>query len=242
MLEARLQSVAVYRRAAALVGLIAVLAAVAASDALHETLLRALATTDAIIHRHALLGALAFVALAAISAMFAFVSIALVVPVAVFTWGPGATIGALWLGWILGGIVMYGLGVFVGRPVARWLAMEDALRRWESRLPADAPLSLIVLLQLALPSEITGYALGLLRYPFGRYVAALALAEMPYAIATVHLGASFVEGRSGLIVSTGLLLAMLSLAALHGLSRALSRERSESLPDGPAFRAGREEP
>jgi uncharacterized membrane protein YdjX (TVP38/TMEM64 family) len=231
MLTTHLHPAVMYRRAAALVGLIATLAAIASSNVLHDALLQALAVTDGIIHRHALLGAVAFVVLAAVSAMFAFVSIALVAPVAVFTWGSGATIGLLWLGWVLGGIVMYGLGVSVGRPVARWLTKEDALRRWESRLSADAPLSLIVLVQLALPSEITGYLLGLLRYPFGRFVAALALAEVPYAIATVHLGASFVEGRSGLIAGTGILLVMLSLVALYGLSRALGHERSDVLRD-----------
>ena len=223
-----IRDVALYRRTAALVGLIAALAAVASSGVLHEALMSALLVTDDIIGQHLILGAILFVVLAAGSAMLAFVSIALVVPVAVFTWGVSATIGLLWLGWILGGIATYSLGKFLGRPVARWLSAENAVRRWESRLPADAPLGFIVLLQLALPSEILGYALGLLRYPFRRYAAALGIAELPYSIATVLLGASFVEGRSGLIVSTGILIALLSLAALYLSSRALSREDRES--------------
>jgi uncharacterized membrane protein YdjX (TVP38/TMEM64 family) len=219
-----IHDVAVYRRAAALLALIAALAAVASSGVLHEALLGALSVADEIIDRHLILGAILFVVLAAASAMLAFVSIALVIPVAVFTWGAPVTMGLLWFGWILGGIATYSAGKFLGRPVVRWLAADDVLRRWETRLPADAPLWLIVLLQLALPSEIPGYVLGLLRYPLARYVAALGIAELPYAIATVYLGSSFVEGRSGLILATGILLALSSLAALCALSRALSEK------------------
>ena len=222
-----MQDVAVYRRAAALVGLIAALGAIASSGLLHEGLVSALSMTDEIIDRHPFVGAATFVALAATSSMLAFVSIALVIPIAVFTWGGTATVGLLWAGWVLGGIATYCMGKLLGRPVARWLAAGDALRRWEQRLPRDAPLWLIVVLQLALPSELPGYVLGLLRYPFGRYVTALGLAELPYAVATVRLGASFVEGRSDVILSTGILLALLSLAAIYVLSRALSRHNTE---------------
>lgn len=223
-----MQALAIYRRVAALVVLVAALAAIASSGLVHEGLVSALSRTDEIIDRYPIVGAGTFVALAATSSMLAFVSIALVVPIAVFTWGGAATIALLWAGWILGGIATYCIGKFLGRPVAAWLAADDALRRWEQRLPRDAPLWLIIVLQLALPSELPGYVLGLLRYPFGRYVAALALAELPYAIATVQLGTSFVEGRSDLILSTGILLAVLSLAAIYVLSRVLSRRNSES--------------
>ena len=90
----------------------------------------------------------------------------------------------------------------------------------EAHLPADAPLALIVLLQLALPSEILGYVLRLLRYPFARYAVALAMAELPYVLATVYLGESFVAGRSGLIVLVGLLTIFGSLVTLIALRRA----------------------
>ena len=45
-----------------------------------------------------------FVLLAAISAVLAFFSSALLLPVAVFTWGSKVTFVLLWLGWLLGGI------------------------------------------------------------------------------------------------------------------------------------------
>ena len=220
---------AVYKRAAILLVLCALLAGIAASSDLHEALIGVLAVTEDIIGQHPIAGAAAFVVLAAISAMFTFVSIAVIVPAAVFAWGPAASIGLLWLGWILGGAATYGLGKFFGRPVVRWLTVGEALRRLESRIPDNAPLWLITLLQLALPSEIPGYVLGLVRYPFSRYVLALGLAELPYTFATVYLGASFVEGRVGLILITGALIALFGLVTFYALRRTMRDSRSRAM-------------
>lgn len=219
--ESRTHHAAVYKRAAILLTLCIVLAGVASSSALHAALLGVLAATEDIIGRHAVAGASTFVVLAAVSAMFTFVSIAVIVPAAVFAWGAPASIALLWLGWMLGGIATYSIGKFLGRPVVRWLTASEALRRLESRIPGNAPVSLILLLQLALPSEIPGYVLGLVRYPAGRYALALGLAELPYAVGTVYLGASFVEGRSGTILITGALIALFSLVTFYALRRAL---------------------
>ena len=225
----RTQQRAVYKRAAILLVLCIVLAAIASSSDLHEALMGVLAVTEDIIGQHPIAGAAAFVILAAVSAIFTFVSIAVIVPAAVFAWGPAASIALLWLGWILGGAATYGIGKFFGRPVVGWLTAGEALRRVESRIPDNAPLWLITLLQLALPSEIPGYVLGLVRYPFPRYVLALGLAELPYTFATVYLGASFVEGRVGLILITGALIALLSLVTFYAWRRTVRDTQTRAL-------------
>lgn len=213
--DSRAQRTAVYKRAATLLVLCAVLAGLASSSDLHNALIRVLAVCVDIIEQHPLAGAVAFVVLAAASAVFTFVSVAVIVPAAVFAWGPATSIGLLWLGWSLGGAVTYGIARFFGRPVVRWLTADEALRRLESRVPDDAPLWLITLLQLAVPSEIPGYLLGLVRYPFSRYLLALGLAELPYTFATVYLGASFVVGSVGLILITGAVIALVSLLTFY---------------------------
>jgi uncharacterized membrane protein YdjX (TVP38/TMEM64 family) len=227
--DSRTQQTAVYKRAAILLVLCVVLAVMASSGDLHEALLDVLAVTEDIIAQHPLAGAAAFVLLAAVSAMFTFVSIAIIVPAAVFAWGPAASIALLWSGWILGGAATYCMGRFFGRPAVRWLTAGNALQRLESRVPDNAPLWLIVLLQLALPSEIPGYVLGLVRYPFSRYVLALGLAELPYTFGTVYLGASFVAGRVGLILVTGALIALISLVTFYALRRTMRNAPSCAL-------------
>lgn len=228
-LNARWQQTAVYKRAATLLVLCATLAVLASWSDLHEALLAVLAVCEDIIARHPIAGAAAFVVLAAISAMLTFVSIAVIVPAAVFAWGPATSVGLLWVGWILGGAATYGIGRFFGRPVVRWLTGDAALRRLESHVPDNAPLWLITLVQLAVPSEIPGYVLGLVRYRFFIYVLALGLAELPYTLATVYLGASFVSGRIGSILIAGALIAMLSVLAFYAW-RSTMREAQSNAP------------
>jgi uncharacterized membrane protein YdjX (TVP38/TMEM64 family) len=213
------------RRAALLVGLCIVLAAVASSSALHNSLLQLLGATQAIVQQHALLGAVIFVAVAAASAMLAFVSVAIIVPAAVFAWGAPASIALLWLGWIVGGAATYIIGRQLGRRAVQWLSAERALHRLEQHLAPDTPLWLITLLQLALPSELPGYVLGLVRYPFARYLVALAVAELPFTVATVGLGSSFVAGRSSQILIIGALIALGSMAAAHAAQRRMTEAR-----------------
>jgi len=212
---------AVWRRAAALVVLCLVLAAIASSEDLHAALLAVLAEGEQIVRAHPVPGAILFVVFAAVSAMIAFVSVAVVVPVAIYTWGEGASILLLWSGWTLGGACAYGIARFLGRRVVRWLTAEAGLRRLESAVNERTPFSLVLLLQLALPSEIPGYLLGLARYPLSRYLLALALAELPYAFATVLLGASFLERRTGLLLGVGLVLVAGSLFAMRRLGSRL---------------------
>jgi len=224
------------RRAVALAAICVALAVLASSEQLHTALVSVLAAGEQVIQSHPFLGGTLFVLFAAVSAMVAFASVAIVVPVAVFTWGQGLSVLMLWVGWILGGACSYGIARYLGRPVVHWLTAEAGLRRLESHVKPDTPLSLVLLLQLALPSEIPGYLLGLVRYPFARYLAALALAELPYAVATVLLGASFLDRRSFLLLFIGLVLVASSLFAFQRLRRHLkdaAQTHGKSAPSVP---------
>jgi uncharacterized membrane protein YdjX (TVP38/TMEM64 family) len=144
-----------------------------------------------------------------------------IVPAAVFTWGTSSSIALLWIGWICGGVITYTVGKHLGRPAVSWLLGGDTFERMDRRVPRDAPFWLVLLMQLALPSEMTGYVLGMVRYPFVRYLAALGIAELPYTLATVYLGSSFVERRAVVVLIAGIAIAFLSLGAFHFLRRAM---------------------
>jgi uncharacterized membrane protein YdjX (TVP38/TMEM64 family) len=206
-------------RAVLLVVLVAALTALAASDAVHQALLRVFDAARVIIGGHPVLGPLVFVLLAALSAMLAFFSSAVLVAPAVYAWGPTVTALLLWLGWMLGGATSYALAYSLGRPVLRWLAPGRSFAAFEEHITKRASFGFVLLFQLALPSEIPGYVLGLVRYAPGHYLAALAIAELPYAVGTMLLGESFVERRIALLISLG------AVAAVTGvlLARALRR-------------------
>lgn len=232
-------SAAVWRRALVLALLCGALAAAASSADLHAALMALLESGREIIAQHPVRGAVLFVLFAALSAMLAFVSAAVVVPIAVYVWGAPLCVLLLWLGWILGGVCAYGIGRFFGRRVAAWFTMQTALGRLEQRIRQGTSFGLIVLVQFALPSEIPGYVLGLVRYNFGRYLLAFALAELPYAVLTVLLGANFVERRSGLVLGAGVSMVVAGVGAFYLLRRkwsAPARAPGSTRIENPAVR------
>lgn len=206
-------------RAILLLGMVAALVVLAWSDPVHVAVLELFEEAKGIIQKYPILGAVVFVLLSALAAMLAFFSSAVLVPPAVYAWGPVTCAALLWAGWMLGGLVSYGLAFRFGQPVMRWLAPGKSIERYLSRIRENASFSFILLFQLALPSEIPGLVLGLSRIPLGRYLLALAIAELPYAVGTTLLGASFVSRRFGPLLSLG---AVAAVAAVL-LGRALRK-------------------
>lgn len=186
---------------------------ITASDFLHTRSEEILSFAKQAISAHPLLGMLVFVLLAMLSAMLAFFSSAILVPVGVYTWGASACIALLWTGWLLGGMLAFGLGRWFGRPLATWLIGEPRISSIEKSLGRRAGFSHVLLFQLTVPSEIPGYVLGTLRYRFVQYVAALAIAELPYAMGTVYLGSIFLQRQSIVLVLLGLAMAVVGVVA-----------------------------
>jgi uncharacterized membrane protein YdjX (TVP38/TMEM64 family) len=164
---------------------------------------RGVTQVSGLIGEHPFLGALAFTGLAALSAMLAFFSSAIVVPVGVHHWGELATIVLLWLGWLLGGATTYLIGRYLGSGVMLALVKPERVAFYRERISRRASFGLVLLFQTAVPSEIPGYVLGTARYSFPRYFAALALAELPYALGAVFLGAGFLKRQYGLLIVLG---------------------------------------
>ena len=217
------------------VGVLLVGAAVAVvtTDALHAPLVRLLALTERAIAANPPLGAALFVLFAALSGVLAFFSSAVIVPVAVFTWGMPISAALLWIGWLLGGACTYAIGRALGRPIAGLVA-PDKLARYEHKITRETPFGLVVLFQMATPSEVPGYLLGMLRYSFLRYIVVVALGELPYAIGTVYLGESFIERRTLPFVILGLLAVAFGGWAYVRLHRRLDARAAAPTPAGAA--------
>jgi uncharacterized membrane protein YdjX (TVP38/TMEM64 family) len=129
----------------------------------------------------------------------------------VYTWGKLTCLVLLWLGWLLGGIASFCVGRFLGLRFAALLIGDDRIADWQSQVSERTRFIHILAFQAIVPSEIPGYVLGILRYRFSFYLAALAITELPYVVAVVFLGESFVKGDSTLIIVLGLLIIMLGI-------------------------------
>ena len=199
--------------------LIVIIGLVTASETLHGRTADLVSWAEALISRAPFTGMLIFVLLAMASAMVAFFSSAVLAPVAILAWGQDMTLLLLWSGWFLGGILSFCIGRFLGRSVVAAIVDQRKIASWEKELGERARFVHILLFQALVPSEIPGYLLGILRYRFGWYVAALAITELPYALATVYLGESFLEGNSGIFIFLGVTILILAVVASRRYGR-----------------------
>lgn len=92
----------------------------------HDALIGLFEVIEKLVVRQPWLGASLFIAFAAVSAMLAFVSIAVIVPAAALAWGELLSMLLLWIGWILGGCAAYSVGRFLGPRVVRFCAPRAA--------------------------------------------------------------------------------------------------------------------
>lgn len=216
MSEAR----ALPRRIVLLLVALAIAGIAVASTPVHDALTTRIDDAEALIARAPVAGAAVFVMLTALSAMIAFFSTGILAPVAIATWGPLATFALLWTGWLAGGAVSYAIGRYVGRAAAGMLVGAATLDRWEGIVRDRGHVTHLLLFQVAMPSEILGYVLGLLRYSFVTYIGVLAATEIPYALAVVYLGESFLAGDTAHFLLVGLAAMAVSVGLYLWLRRA----------------------
>jgi uncharacterized membrane protein YdjX (TVP38/TMEM64 family) len=215
-----------HRRVALVVLFIAVVIAVTTSDALHQAFVDVLTIAERLMRAYPRAGMAVFVGLASLSAMLSFFSSSALVPVGVYVWGASATMAMLWIGGVLGGTAGYWMARTLGRRVVKRLVPEAPFRRYETFFRTRAHWRTVLLFRLALQSELPSYVLGVLRYPFPRYLPMMLLGELPFVFFAVYLGETLLE-RNGLVFAVALL-AGIGLTVLA--FRALQREMRDDAP------------
>lgn len=140
--------------------------------------------------------------------------------------------GGLQLGAVQGGVAAVA-GLAAGRdvrlrdrPLVRAPAdpqprIRGRLAFFGTRLGSAASFPRVLLLQLALPSEVPGYLCGLPHVRFSIYAAALAIAEVRFAAGTVLLGDSPLRQQAGLMLLLAVACAVLIVVAWRALHRQL---------------------
>ena len=211
-----------HRRLVILIIAVLLAALLAASGGIHRQIVALLVIAEPVIAAHPVWGAVVFTGLSALGAILVFVSSWLLVPIGVHAWGPVWCFVLLWGGWFLGGIVTYSVGRYLGRPVVRRLLPEPIITRYEGRIPAGGRFLPALLVTVSVPSDIAGYFFGLVRYPAGVYLGALAIGEIPYGLAAVCLTDAFLQRKLSLLLALAGVLGLATFWAWRRRRKGLS--------------------
>jgi uncharacterized membrane protein YdjX (TVP38/TMEM64 family) len=147
-----------------------------------------------VMNAHPVAGAAVFFLFAAVSAMLAFTSSAVLVAPANLVWGKLITFLLLWGGWLAGAMVAFGIGS-VARPLLVRLGYQKRLNEYQQFVSKRMKFWAAVLFCIAVPSEIPGYLFGGLGYPFWKFIGAIAIAEAIYAFGIVIAGQSLLAAK-----------------------------------------------
>ncbi len=156
--------------------------------------------------------------------MLAFTSSVVLVPPANLVWGKLITFLLLWGGWIAGAIAAFGIGK-VARPLLVRLGYQNKLSKYQQFVSRRMKFWTTILFCIAVPSEISGYILGGLRYPFLKFLGAIAIAESIYAFGIVIAGQNLVTAKPvPLIIAIATLIIIATTARL--LLQKLKKQKS----------------
>jgi len=203
------------KRTAALLILLLLAAAVFLMSAyLERSIYDSLAILQAYAKERPILGGTLFVVLAAFSVLLGPFSSVPFVPIAVAAWGSFLTLILLASGWLVGGIVAYGVGLLVGYPLIRYLIAPEKINKWIDNITGRLKFLFLLLFRFSTPSE-TGYLFGIIRYNFLKYVLITFIAEVPVAVIVVYASEALTAKRPILFVGFALFGISILVAALY---------------------------
>lgn len=159
-----------------------------------------------------LLGAIFFFLASCLSALLAFASSLILIPSALLVWGNTGTFFLLWAGWLAGAAIAYWVGSRLARPVFTLWSGEQKIAHYQQFVSREANFWTVLLFCLAVPSEIPGYVFGILKYPFTKFLAAMAVSEALYAAAALLAAQSLL--RQDLWATGGMIFSIFVLAGI----------------------------
>lgn len=141
------------------------------------------------------LGVVIFLILGAFSSMLSLFSSAPLVPIGIMVWGNFLTVIFLLIGWMIGSIFAYYIGWYAVYPAVKNLIPFEKIEHYRNKLSERLEFEIILMFRMAMPAEVASYALGSLKYDFGKYIFATLITELPFAVLTVYLGDTLLKSQ-----------------------------------------------
>lgn len=161
-----------------------------------------------------LLGFLIFLLIAILSALLSPLTNVPMIPVAIVLWGVAPTMIILFVGWLIGDIIAYYVGRYVGGPLFRYIISAKRFDKWVAEIQRHTRFYMLLLLRIALPAEL-GYAFGIMRYPFVKYMAITFIAEIPFVLITTYASEAILNGERFKFFTLIAVLIAVFLVAMH---------------------------
>jgi uncharacterized membrane protein YdjX (TVP38/TMEM64 family) len=178
---------------------------------------------EGIIEAHPVKGAAVLFLFSALSAMLVFTSSMVLVPPANLVWGKLLTFLLLWGGWVAGAMAAFGIGK-LAEPMLLRLGYKEKLEKYQQFVSKRMKFWAVLVFCIAVPSEVPGYLFGGMKYPFWKFIAAIAIAEAIYGVGIIVAGESLLEAKPGVVLITIGMMVVVAVTAGFFLRRLKGRK------------------
>ena len=176
------------------------------------------------IREHNTKGSVTFILIEALSVMISPFSSVPFLVVAIDVWGKTTALIYSIIGGLLGATMTYLIGYFALHRLFKKLIPIDEITDNHNGIAKKSPFWLVTLFILAMPVEIPGYALGIVKYPFRKYVLATLIGHFPFYVIAVFAGYAFIEKNIVSFVLMMILLFAMFCAALYYFYRSVKNK------------------
>lgn len=166
-----------------------------ASAAVQKMLLSSVNSLGIYFEEHEVTGGFIFFIISVMAVLISPFSSVPFAPSAVLAWGNWPTLALLLPAWLVGGIFAYLLGSYSREKVIRYFISFEKVEYYKKSISSRTQFWLVFLFRLAVPSEVAGYTLGIVRYEFKKYLLATFLAELPVALLVVYSSSVLLQGK-----------------------------------------------
>lgn len=186
---------------------------------LHGTFLKYVDLISIFLIENRFLGIFIFTAISILAVMLSPFSSLPLIPSAIAAWGKLFTAFFLGFGWFIGAWVAYALGKYARDKILSRFWRFEKIEYYRKKFSSKTQFGLVLLFRFAVPSEITGYTLGIIKYDLKKYLLATFLTEIPFVFASVYLSQALVEGRFLIFAAVLAFLAALIFMASYFLKK-----------------------
>lgn len=160
-------------------------------------------------------GVFIFIGVSTFSVVLSPLSSLPLIPSAIIAWGRFFTFIFIMIGWLVGSLIGYFVGYFAREKLlGRYFPMEK-IDYYKNKISPDAQFLLVLIFRLAIPSEITTYTLGIIKYDFKKFALATLISEIPFALLAVFFGEAIYEGNVFALI--GIMTFVLIITSFFGL-------------------------